>query len=135
MQRYSALSLIREGLRGHKRWKPAWRKADPKPEYDAIVIGGGGHGLATAYYLAKNHGISRVALLERGWIGGGNTGRNTATIRSNYFFPESVALYDLALRLYEGLSKELNYNSNSQAPCPIGLRGFVPSEPCDDLRW
>jgi sarcosine oxidase subunit beta len=110
MTRYSALSLLREGLRGHRGWQPAWRKARPKPAYDAIIIGGGGHGLATAYYLAKNHGMSRVAVLERGWIGGGNTGRNTTAVRSNYFYPESVALYDLALRLYEGLSQELNYN-------------------------
>jgi sarcosine oxidase subunit beta len=110
MTRYSAFSLLREGLRGHRGWQPAWRKARPKPAYDAIIIGGGGHGLATAYYLAKNHGMSRVAVLERGWIGGGNTGRNTTAVRSNYFYPESVALYDLALRLYEGLSQELNYN-------------------------
>jgi sarcosine oxidase subunit beta len=110
MTRYSAFSLLREGLRGHRGWQPAWRKARPKPAYDAIIIGGGGHGLATAYYLAKNHGMSRVAILERGWIGGGNTGRNTTAVRSNYFYPESVALYDLALRLYEGLSQELNYN-------------------------
>ncbi|TBX23556.1 sarcosine oxidase subunit beta family protein [Nioella sediminis] len=110
MTRYSALSLLREGLRGHRGWQPAWRKARPKPAYDAIIIGGGGHGLATAYYLARNHGMTRVAVLERGWIGGGNTGRNTTAVRSNYFYPESVALYDLALRLYEGLSQELNYN-------------------------
>ncbi|WP_306045513.1 sarcosine oxidase subunit beta family protein [Nioella sp. MMSF_3534] len=110
MTRYSAFSLLREGLRGHRGWQPAWRKARPKPAYDAIIIGGGGHGLATAYYLARNHGMTRVAVLERGWIGGGNTGRNTTAVRSNYFYPESVALYDLALRLYEGLSQELNYN-------------------------
>ena len=110
MTRYSAFSLLREGLRGHKGWRPAWRKARPRARYDAIIIGGGGHGLATAYYLAKNHGLTRVAVLERGWIGGGNTGRNTTAVRSNYFYPESVALYDLALRLYEGLSAELNYN-------------------------
>ena len=110
MQRYSALSLLGQGLRGHTGWRPAWRKATPQPAYDAIVVGGGGHGLATAYYLARNHGVRRVAVLERGWIGGGNTGRNTTAVRSNYFYPESVALYDLALRLYEGLSKELNYN-------------------------
>jgi sarcosine oxidase subunit beta len=110
MTRYSAFSLLREGLRGHKGWRPAWRKARPRASYDAIIIGGGGHGLATAYYLAKNHGLTRVAVLERGWIGGGNTGRNTTAVRSNYFYPESVALYDLALRLYEGLSAELNYN-------------------------
>ncbi|MEM7438320.1 MAG: sarcosine oxidase subunit beta family protein [Pseudomonadota bacterium] len=110
MQRYSALSLLRHGLTGHKNWLPAWQKEKPKDAYDAVIIGGGGHGLATAYYLAKNHGMKRVAVLERGWIGGGNTGRNTTAVRSNYFYPESVALYDLSLQLYEGLSKELNYN-------------------------
>src|SRR5690625_2249808 len=109
-RRYSAFALFREGLKGQRGWQPAWRKATPAPAYDVIIIGGGGHGLATAYYLAKNHGIHRVAVLERGWIGGGNTGRNTTAVRSNYFYPESVALYDLALRLYEGLSRELNYN-------------------------
>ncbi|MFX0541090.1 sarcosine oxidase subunit beta family protein [Roseovarius sp. S4756] len=110
MKQYSALTLGIEGLRRHRGWRPAWRKATPQRDYDAIVVGGGGHGLATAYYLAKNHGMKRVAVLEKGWIGGGNTGRNTTVIRSNYFHPESVALYDLALRLYEGLSKELNFN-------------------------
>lgn len=110
MKRYSALSLALEGVKNQRGWTPAWRKARPRKEYDAIIVGGGGHGLATAYYLAKNHGMTRVALLEKGWIGGGNTGRNTTIIRSNYFYPESVALYDLALRLYEGLSQELNYN-------------------------
>ena len=107
---YSALSLFREGLRGHRGWAPAWRSPDPKPRYDVIVIGGGGHGLATAYYLAKNHGVKNVALIEKGWIGGGNTGRNTTVVRSNYYYPESAALYDLSVRLYEGLSRELNYN-------------------------
>lgn len=110
MTRYSALTLAREALLGHRNWRPAWRKATPQPAYDAVIVGGGGHGLATAYYLAKRHGLTRVAVLEKGWIGGGNTGRNTTVIRSNYFYPESVALYDLALRLYEGLSTELNYN-------------------------
>jgi sarcosine oxidase subunit beta len=102
--------LLREGLDRQRGWAPAWRDAAPRRSYDAIVIGGGGHGLATAYYLAKNHGITDVALIERGWIGGGNTGRNTTVIRSNYFFPESAALFDFALTLYEGLGKELNYN-------------------------
>jgi sarcosine oxidase subunit beta len=109
-QRYSAFSLLKEGLAGQKGWVPAWRSPEPRQRYDAIVIGGGGHGLATAYYLAKTHGAKSVAVIEKGWLGGGNTGRNTTVVRSNYFFPESVALYDLALRLYEGLSRELNYN-------------------------
>ncbi|MEM9603654.1 MAG: sarcosine oxidase subunit beta family protein [Pseudomonadota bacterium] len=109
--RYSAWRLLREGVRSAPTWQPAWRKQTaPDSHYDAVVVGGGGHGLATAYYLAKNHGMRRVALVEKGWLGGGNTGRNTTAVRSNYFFPESVALYDLALRLYEGLSDELNYN-------------------------
>lgn len=107
---YSALSLLKEGLNGQKGWQKAWRSPEPKSRYDVVIVGGGGHGLATAYYLAKNHGIKNVAVIERGWIGGGNTGRNTTAVRSNYFFPESVALYDLALRLYEGLSREVNYN-------------------------
>ena len=107
---YSALRVFREGLRHHTGWSKAWRSPAPKDSYDAIIIGGGGHGLATAYYLAKNHGVKRVAVLEKGWLGGGNTGRNTTAIRSNYFYPESTALYDLSVRLYEGLSKELNYN-------------------------
>jgi len=109
-RRYSAWTLAKEGLRGHGGWQPAWRSPAPKPSYDAIVIGGGGHGLATAYYLAKNHGIRNVAVIEKAWLGGGNTGRNTTTIRSNYFYPESVALYDFALTLYESLGRELNYN-------------------------
>ncbi len=108
--RYSALTIFREGLGGHKGWPQAWRKASPKPAYDFVVVGGGGHGLATAYYLARTHGQRRVAVIEKGWIGGGNTGRNTTVVRSNYFYPESVALYDLALRLYEGLSRDLNFN-------------------------
>ncbi len=108
--RYSAGALLRQGLSGHLGWGEAWRAPTPKARYDAIIIGGGGHGLATAYYLAKLHGMTKVAVLERGWIGGGNTGRNTTIVRSNYFFPESAELYDLGLRLYEGLSQDLNYN-------------------------
>ena len=109
-RRYSALSLFKEGLAGQTGWEPAWRSPEPKSKYDAIIIGGGGHGLATAYYLAKNHGVTNVALLEKGWIGGGNTGRNTTVVRSNYFYPESAAIYGLAHTLYRGLSRDLNYN-------------------------
>ena len=108
--RYSSASLIRQGLAGHTGWPQAWRSPPLQARYDAVIVGGGGHGLAAAYYLAKLHGIRRVAVLERGWIGGGNTGRNTTIVRSNYFFPESVALYDFALRQYEQLSAELNFN-------------------------
>ncbi|MFZ5675106.1 MAG: sarcosine oxidase subunit beta family protein [Pseudomonadota bacterium] len=109
-RRYSAFSLFKEGLAGQTGWQPAWRSPSPGKSYDAIVIGGGGHGLATAYYLAKTHGVTNVAVLEKGWIGGGNTGRNTTVVRSNYYYPESVALYGLAHRLYEGLGRDLNYN-------------------------
>ena len=108
--RYSIASLIRNGLRGNRDWPEAWRGAAPKNQYEAVVIGGGGHGLATAYYLAKEHGIRNVAILEKGWIGGGNTGRNTTNVRSDYMFPESAALYDFALRLYEDLGRDINFN-------------------------
>ncbi|MCC7273009.1 MAG: sarcosine oxidase subunit beta family protein [Alphaproteobacteria bacterium] len=107
---YSAFSLLRQGLNRHRGWPAAWRTPEPKAHYAAIVVGGGGHGLATAYYLARNHGVTDVAVLERGWLGGGNTGRNTTVVRSNYYFPASGALYDLALKLYEGLSRDLNFN-------------------------
>lgn len=108
--RYSALSLFRETLTGHKGWTPQWRSATPKKRYDIIIVGGGGHGLATAYYLAAKYGLRDVAVLERNWIGGGNTGRNTTVIRSNYLFDESAALYNHALTLWPGLAQELNYN-------------------------
>jgi sarcosine oxidase, subunit beta len=108
--KYSALALLRGALTSHRNWAPVWRSPEPKASYDIVIVGGGGHGLATAYYLAKNHGITSVAVLERGWLGGGNTGRNTTIVRSNYLYPESARLYDFALRLYEGLSRELNFN-------------------------
>src|SRR5579859_139615 len=109
-QGFSALSLIWRGLSQHQGWQPQWRKPEPKPRYDAVIVGGGGHGLGTAYYLACEHGLTNIAVLEKGWIGGGNTGRNTTIIRSNYLFDESAALYDHALKLWEGLSQDLNYN-------------------------
>ena len=110
MKRYSALALLKGGLSGHLHWERAWRDAQPRPHYDIIIVGGGGHGLATAYYLARELGISNVAVLEKGWIGGGNTGRNTTIVRSNYLWDESAALYEHALKLWENLSTELNYN-------------------------
>jgi len=110
MYRYSIWALARNALHRHEDWAPVWRSPEPKPHYDVIVIGGGGHGLATAYYLAKEHKITSVAVLEKGWLGGGNTGRNTTIIRSNYLWDESARIYDHAVKLWEGLSQELNYN-------------------------
>ena len=110
MTGFSIFNLASQAARRHLGWPEQWRSPDPKPAYDVVIIGGGGHGLGTAYYLAKEHGIRNVALLEKGWIGGGNTGRNTTIIRSNYLFEESAAIYDHALKLWEGLSQDLNYN-------------------------
>jgi sarcosine oxidase subunit beta len=108
--KYSAFSLLRNALTHNRRWPEAWRSPEPKKRYDAIVVGGGGHGLATAYYLAKEHGMRNVAVLEKGWIGGGNTGRNTTIVRSNYLWTEASLLYEKSMQLWEGLSQELNYN-------------------------
>lgn len=110
MENFSMLSLAKHALSRHKNWPQQWRNPEPKSHYDVVIIGGGGHGLATAYYLAKHHGITNVAVLEKGWLGGGNTGRNTTVVRSNYFYPESTRFFDHSLKLYEGLSRELNYN-------------------------
>jgi len=108
--RYSGLKVITEGLFGNKGWKPAWRDPAPKAEYDAVIIGGGGHGLSTAYYLAKNHGLCNIAVLEKGYLGSGNIGRNTTIVRANYFLPGNSEFYSHSLKLWEGLEAELNYN-------------------------
>jgi len=108
--RYSIFSLARNAATHHENWPLAWRSPEPKPAYDAIVVGGGGHGLATAYYLAKEHGISNVAVLEKGWLGGGNTGRNTTIVRSNYHLDPNEHFYEFSLKLWESLSQELNFN-------------------------
>jgi sarcosine oxidase subunit beta len=108
--RYSIFSLARNARNYHKDWERAWRSPEPQPEYDVVIVGAGGHGLATAYYLAKNHKLTRIAVLEKGWLGGGNTGRNTTIIRSNYLQDASMSIYELARSLYEDLSQELNFN-------------------------
>jgi sarcosine oxidase subunit beta len=110
MRRFSLASLVSEAFNGHQGWPRQWRNPAPKPAYDIVIVGAGGHGLATAYYLATVHGITDIAVLEKGWLGGGNTGRNTTIIRSNYLYDESAAIYEHAVKLWEGLSQELNYN-------------------------
>ncbi|MEL0122714.1 MAG: sarcosine oxidase subunit beta family protein, partial [Paracoccaceae bacterium] len=110
MKRYSAFAVAREALRFHSGWERAWRNPEPKKKYDVIIVGAGGHGLATAYYLGRNFGIKNVAVIEKGWLGGGNTGRNTTIIRSNYLQDPSAAIYEKARGLYETLSQDLNYN-------------------------
>ena len=129
--RYSGLKVITEGLFGNKGWQPAWRAPEPKPDYDVVIIGGGGHGLATAYYLAKNHGITNVAVLEKGYLGSGNIGRNTTVVRANYDMPGNSEFYSHSLKLWEGLESNLNYNvmhkqrgsSARCAPGPAGRNG------------
>jgi len=117
--KYSALKILTQALTGNKGWKPVWREPEPKPEYDVIIVGGGGHGLATAYYLAKEFGGSKIAVLEKGWIGGGNVGRNTTIIRSNYMMPGNTAFYELSMKLWEGLEQDFNYNAM------VSQRGIV----------
>ena len=113
MKKYSAFAVAREALRDHIGWERAWSSPEPQKKYDVIIIGAGGHGLATAYYLGKNYGITNVAILEKGWLGGGNTGRNTTIIRSNYLQDPSAAIYEKARSLYENLSHCLLYTSPS----------------------
>jgi len=117
--KYSALKIFTQALTGHKGWKPAWRDPEPKTSYDVIIVGGGGHGLATAHYLAKEFGITNVAVLEKGWIGGGNVGRNTTIIRSNYMLPGNEPFYEWSMKLWEGLEQDLNYNAM------VSQRGIV----------
>src|ERR1700754_1919169 len=107
---FSFVNLLRQAFAGNAGWPEQWRSPEPKAEYDAVIVGAGGHGLATAYYLAKNHKLTNIAVIEKGWLGGGNTGRNTIIIRSNYLQDPSIAIYELARSLYEDLSRDLNFN-------------------------
>ena len=136
MQRYSVLSVLWGGLTGQKHWKPVWGRPEPKSHYDVIIVGGGGHGLATAYYLAKEHGITNVAVLEKSWLGGGSAGRNTTIVRSNYMIEGNTEFYEHSLKLWENLSQELNFNVMFRRRAQLSVaalhaRGEGPAGSCD----
>ena len=116
MPKYSLFSLIRNSFSHHENWPRVWRSPQPKGEYDVVIVGAGGHGLATAYYLAKEHGITNVAVLEKGYLGGGSVGLNTTIVRSNYLWDESAHLYEKSMKMWEGLSQELNFNLSPNPP-------------------
>ena len=126
---YSGWKVFWEGLTGNRGWQPVWREPDPKPDYDVVIVGGGGHGLATAYYLAKTFGVRNVAVLEKGWLGSGNIGRNTTIIRSNYMLPGNEPFYELSMKLWEGLEQDFNYNAMVSQR---GILNLIHSDPQRD---